>query len=81
MPNFYYAQARAFRHLANKQFLESLYISKKQRPSKSLKESFSGISSKISDCRAFSPFKTLPGFGHLATASSLLEFLFIIFRA
>ena len=32
-----------------------------------LKESFSGKSVKISDCQAFSPFKTLPGSaGHLA---------------
>ena len=30
-------------------------------PSRSLKEAFSGNSVKISDCRAFSPFKTLPG--------------------
>ena len=29
--------------------------------SRSLKESFSGNSVKISDFRAFSPFKTLPG--------------------
>ena len=30
-------------------------------PSRSLKGSFSGNSVKISNCRAFSPFKTLPG--------------------
>ena len=32
-----------------------------QIPSRSSKESFSGNSVKISDCRAFSLFKTLPG--------------------
>ena len=36
-------------------------LKKHQIPWRSLKESFRGNSVKISDCRAFSPFKTLPG--------------------
>ena len=73
-------QYRLFCHIANEHIkvLESLYISKKhQIPSRSLKESFTGNSVKISDCRAFSPFKTLPGCG--AFSHSLIFFCIIFF--
>ena len=40
----------------------SAFLRKHQIPSRSLKESFSGNSLEISECRAFSPFKTFPGF-------------------
>ena len=40
----------------------SAFLKKQQMPSRSLKEPVSGNSVKISDCRAFSPFKSLPGF-------------------
>ena len=65
------AQARLFRHLANQHnfWNRSAFPKKHQIPSRSSKESFSGNSVKISDCRAFSLFKTLPGpAGHLDTA-------------
>ena len=46
----------------------SAFLKRHQVPSRSLKGSFSGKSVRISDCQAFSPFKTLPGclaFRHL----------------
>ena len=39
----------------------ALHFLKHQISSRNLKQSFRGNSVKISDCRAFSPFKTLPG--------------------
>ena len=52
-----------FRHLANEHnfWNRSTFLKKHHIPSRSLKESFSGNSVKISDCWAFSPFETLPG--------------------
>ena len=57
------AQARLFRHLANEHNFWNCFtfLKKHQISSRSLKESFSGNSVKISDCRVFSPFETLPG--------------------
>ena len=51
-----YAQARLFRHLTNQNNCWSrfAFLKKHQIPSRSSKESFSGNSVKISDCRAFS---------------------------
>ena len=59
----WYAQVRLFRHLAHKHnfWNRSTFLKKHQILSRSPKESFSGNSVKISDCRAFSPFKILPG--------------------
>ena len=58
-----YAQARFFHHLANERNFRnrSTFLKKHQIPSRSLRESFSGNSLKMSDYRAFSPFETLPG--------------------
>ena len=69
MPVLWYAQAWLLRHLVNEHnfWNRSTFLKKHQIPSRSVKESFSGDSLKISDCWAFSPFKTLPScqaFGH-----------------
>ena len=79
-----------FRHLANgHDFLNCSTFHKKkhQRPSKSLQKSFSRNSVKISDCRAFSPYKTLPRCRALRHSDrvfflrfSLSEFCFTIMR-
>ena len=55
-----YAQARLFRHLANEHnfWNRSTFLKKHLISSRSFKESFSGNSVKISDCRAFSPVET-----------------------
>ena len=55
----------------------STFLKKHERPCKSFKESFRGNSVKISDCRAFSPFKTLPACG--AFSHSLIFFCIIFF--
>ena len=67
---FVYAQARLFRHLGHQHnfWNRSVFLKKYQIPSGSLKESFSGNSVKISDCRTFySPFRPCPAAGHLDT--------------
>ena len=68
-----YAQARIFRHLANQHNFWSLstFLKKHQILSRSLTESLSGNSVKISDCREFSPFKTLPGSGTRLVISAI----------
>ena len=48
---------------------QSAFLKKHRIPSRSLIQSFSGKSAKISDCRAFSPFKTFPAAGHLDTGN------------
>ena len=57
------AQAWLFRRLAHQHnfWSRSAFLKKHRIPSRCLKESISGNSVKISNCRAFSPFKTLPG--------------------
>ena len=61
------AQARIFRHLANEQnfWNRSTFLKKHQIQSRRLKESFSGNSVRISDCRAAA--------GHIATVMVLLD--------
>ena len=60
---FYSMHKRLFRHLANEHdfWNRFTFLKKHQISLRSLEESFSGNSEKISDCRAFSPFETLPG--------------------
>ena len=74
-----YAQARLFCHLANKQnFCKRFtFLKKHQISSRSLKESFSGNSVKLSDCRAFSPFETLPGCRAFSRHSVCLKLSFL----
>ena len=77
----WYAQARLFRHFAHKHnfWNRSIFLKKHQILSSRLKESFSGNSVKISDCGAFTPFKTLPGcraFRHSEIFSELFAVCF-----
>ena len=58
---YQYAQTRISRHLAKQHNFcnRSTFLKKHQILSRSLKESFSGNSIQIYDCRSFSPFITL----------------------
>ena len=62
--DFIVCTGSVIRHLANQHnfWNRSAFLKKHQIPSRSSKEPFSGNSVKICDCRAFSLFKTLPGY-------------------
>ena len=60
----------SFRHLAHQHnfWNRSAFLKKHQIPSRSLKESFSGNSVKISDCRHLVDLRPCSAAGHLDTA-------------
>ena len=74
----WYAQVQIFRQLENQHgfWNRSIFLKTHLILSRSLKEHFGGNSVKFFGCRAFSPFKTVPGGGHIASALFLRFSLF-----